>query len=159
MRFRILLNSSAAAAGLSRHPASLAVVVPDWSTCFDMGLLPRLGLMMCQNDLLNYQAVETAYVTSAKLMLLDLLKYEIRGPGDFGNALRRVAADRCGVPFSPLWRLHYGRCKTISPGLYVAILAAYEAICEDRTIDCTDYATPPVWLLPPPKKRSYITPA
>src|SRR5277367_4373012 len=62
----------------------------------------------------------SAYVEEAEKWARSLVRNESRFPGDYGPAMRRLAA-RVGVSFTLLWRLHYKLPKSIDVENYLAI--------------------------------------
>lgn len=66
-----------------------------------------------------------SYVDDAVGWARDLTQAESRCPGDYGNAMQRLAR-QIGVPFRVLWNLHYRRPKTIDAANFVSLGAAYE---------------------------------
>lgn len=63
-------------------------------------------------------------VDDAKRMAMEMAKHEMSGPGDFLEAMRRVA-ERIGVPFGTFWNLRYRRPKEIATHEYIGIFAEY----------------------------------
>ena len=64
------------------------------------------------------------FVEDAAAMAKRLTNAECDGPGDFLNAMGRVAG-RIGVPYGTLWNLRYRKPKEIPVQEYVGILAEY----------------------------------
>lgn len=67
----------------------------------------------------------SSYVDDATGWARDLTQTESRCPGDYGNAMRRLAR-QINIPFRVLWNLHYRRPKTIDAAVFVSLGAAYE---------------------------------
>lgn len=65
-----------------------------------------------------------AFVQEARHWARELCREESRGPGDYSNAMRRIAR-KASVPFGLLWNLHYRVPKTISAHLYASLGAFY----------------------------------
>ena len=65
-----------------------------------------------------------AFVLEAQSWAKALTKSESRFPGDYGPAMRRVAA-KAKVPFGLMWALHYRTPKTISVDAYAQLGAYY----------------------------------
>jgi len=63
-------------------------------------------------------------VDDAKRMAMTMAKHEMSGPGDFLEAMRRVAG-RIGVPFGTFWNLRYRKPKEIPTHEYIGIFAEY----------------------------------
>ena len=63
-------------------------------------------------------------VDDAKRMAMEMAKHEMSGPGDFLEAMRRVA-ERIGVPYGTFWNLRYRKPKEIATHEYLGIFAAY----------------------------------
>ena len=72
----------------------------------------------------DFRAVDQAAVWAR-----ELTRVEARGPGDLGNAWRRLEA-RYGVPASTFWSLRYRPPKDILASIYFRLRGAYEAECE-----------------------------
>lgn len=81
---------------------------------------------MCKKFLRSAQRAEAELVTEAAGWAEDLTRREARGPGDFANAMRRVAS-RLGVPYGALWALRYRPPKGVLASLYFALRDAREA--------------------------------
>lgn len=64
------------------------------------------------------------FVDDAERMAMLMAKAECEGPGDFLNAMRRVAG-RIGVPYGTIWNLRYRKPKEIATHEYLGILAEY----------------------------------
>ena len=60
---------------------------------------------MCKRFLRKAQMPD-ADVIRARSAFDELLRLEIRGPGDTANAMRRIAT-RAAIPFGKLWALRY----------------------------------------------------
>ena len=58
-----------------------------------------------------------------------LARHESRRPGDYDNAMRRVA-DRIGIGYATLWGLRYRQPKRVFADIYFGLKAAYEAMRE-----------------------------
>ena len=65
-----------------------------------------------------------AFVEEARAWAKELCRDESQGPGDYANAMKRVAR-RASIPFGLLWNLHYRLPKTIGAHLYAALGAFY----------------------------------
>jgi hypothetical protein len=65
-----------------------------------------------------------AFVHEARQWAKELCRQESRGPGDYSNAMRRVAR-KASVPFGLIWNLHYRPPKTISADIYASLGAFY----------------------------------
>lgn len=65
-----------------------------------------------------------AFVEEARLWAKELCRAESRGPGDYANAMTRIARG-AAVPFGFLWNLHYRLPKSISAHLYASLGAFY----------------------------------
>lgn len=63
-------------------------------------------------------------VDDAKRMAMEMAKHEMSGPGDFLEAMRRVA-ERIGVPYGTFWNLRYRKPKEIATHEYIGIFAEY----------------------------------
>lgn len=70
-----------------------------------------------------------ADVIRARSAFDELLRLEIRGPGDTANAMRRIAT-RAAIPFGKLWALRYRPPKEIASHILARIEAAHAAECE-----------------------------
>jgi len=84
---------------------------------------------MGKNGLRNWKGRKmnaAGYVDEATSWAKKTVRRESRGPGDYANAMRRIA-DRYGIPYAALWRLHYKRPKSVVTEIYFALQAAYEA--------------------------------
>lgn len=60
-----------------------------------------------------------------------LVHAEARGPGDYGNALARVARS-LGVGRAKLWALLYRPPKDVPASVFVSLFAAYQATCNSQ---------------------------
>lgn len=69
-----------------------------------------------------------SFVEEAAHWARTLVHAESRRPGDYGNAMRRVAR-KARVPFSALWALHYRLPKSVGVEIYVAL---GDAVNEQR---------------------------
>jgi len=95
---------------------------------------------MCKKLLLERKMSRKAfeYVDEAANLAAELALRERRGPGDYLNAMRRMAR-KVSVSYATLWNLRYRKPKSISVHDYVNILEAYadaqarkyEALRED----------------------------
>ena len=65
-----------------------------------------------------------AFVEEARAWAKELCRDLSQGPGDYANAMKRVAR-RASIPFGLLWNLHYRLPKTIGAHLYAALGAFY----------------------------------
>jgi hypothetical protein len=63
-------------------------------------------------------------VEDAKSMAMKLAWHECKGPGDFLEAMRRVA-ERIGVPYGTFWNLRYRKPKEIATHEYMGIFAEF----------------------------------
>lgn len=82
---------------------------------------------MCKKPLRseqNMSAVE--YVSQASEWANDLVRNEMRGPGDLDRAMRRVER-KSGVPYAKLWALRYRKPKDILLSTFFALREAYVA--------------------------------
>ncbi|MBN4095615.1 hypothetical protein [Methylobacterium sp. OT2] len=70
-----------------------------------------------------------ADVMRARSAFDELLRFEVRGPGDTANAMRRIAT-RAAIPFGKLWALRYRPPKEIASHVLARIEAAHAAECE-----------------------------
>ncbi|MGN8092840.1 hypothetical protein [Methylobacterium sp. 22177] len=70
-----------------------------------------------------------ADVMRARSAFDELLRFEVRGPGDTANAMRRIAT-RAAIPFGKLWALRYRPPKEIASHILSRIEAAHAAECE-----------------------------
>lgn len=84
---------------------------------------------MSKFSLREDQMSDASFVDDAAYWAKHLTLRESRGPGDTGNAMRRLES-RYGVPYSALWSLRYRRPKDIVTSVYMRLRAAYEAECE-----------------------------
>lgn len=66
-----------------------------------------------------------ALTADARLKFRALVKDEAQGPGDWLNAVRRLA-HHYGVPYAKLWAVLYKPPKDISASVYLAITEAYD---------------------------------
>lgn len=64
------------------------------------------------------------FVDDAARMAKRLANAECEGPGDYLNAMRRVAG-RIGVPYGTFWNLRYRKPKEIPAHEYLGIFAEY----------------------------------
>jgi len=64
-------------------------------------------------------------VAAASSLALELVRGETIGPGDTGNAMRRLAR-RHALTFGLLWNLRYRRPKDIAAGALMALALAHE---------------------------------
>jgi len=69
---------------------------------------------------------DAAYVEEATTWAKRLVHRASRGPGDYDNAMRRVARE-IGVPYAKLWALHYRKPKGVFAGIYHRLKDAYES--------------------------------
>jgi hypothetical protein len=77
------------------------------------------------------RALEAAeFIEEAANWAHQLVMAETEGPGDYLNAMRRVA-NRFSVPYGMLWDLRYRKPKSIGVEDYFAILSAYAAERSD----------------------------
>jgi hypothetical protein len=80
---------------------------------------------MCNVFLRSWKvSVASAFVQEAESWARALVRSECRFPGDYSNAMRRVAG-QIRVPLGVLWNLHYRQPKTIGVENYAALGAAY----------------------------------
>jgi hypothetical protein len=79
---------------------------------------------MCKKRLF-FRKEKMSLVEEASKWNVDLINSEARGPGNFGNAMRRVAR-RIGVSHSKLWALRYRKPKVIIADVYLALRDAWE---------------------------------
>ena len=81
---------------------------------------------MCKKLLLERKMSRKAfeYVDEAANLAAELALRESRGPGDYLNAMRRMAR-KVSVSYATLWNLRYRKPKSISVHDYVNILEAY----------------------------------
>lgn len=76
---------------------------------------------MRKNDLRSPNVSNAAlFVEEAALWARKLVCAEARGPGDYGNAMRRVAR-KIRVPWTALFNLHYRPPKHLAVEIYVAL--------------------------------------
>jgi hypothetical protein len=68
-------------------------------------------------------------VTHAQDMVRLMVQRESRGNGDVDNAMGRLEA-RYGIPKQTFWSLKYRPPKDVFVGVYLKIIAAYQAECE-----------------------------
>lgn len=98
---------------------------------------------MSKIDLLNQQIHKENRVTSvAYLASVDpvdqahewsdeMVRRDLRGPGDVDNAMRRVAR-RIGVAYSLLWNLRYRKPKDIPTRQYLKLWCAWETLKDNQ---------------------------
>ncbi|WP_091925645.1 hypothetical protein [Methylobacterium sp. yr668] len=67
-----------------------------------------------------------ADVMRARSAFDEVLRFELRGPGDTANAMRRIAT-RERIPFGKLWALRYRPPKEIASHILARIEAAHAA--------------------------------
>ena len=72
--------------------------------------------------------MQNSYVERAAGWADCLARQESRCPGDYDNAMRRVA-QRIGVGYSTLRGLRYRQPKRIFVDIYFSLSAAYEEMC------------------------------
>ncbi|MCJ2107884.1 hypothetical protein MKK70_21395 [Methylobacterium sp. E-041] len=70
--------------------------------------------------------MSNADISRAQSFTDELLRWEIRGPGDTANAMRRIAT-RSALPFAKLWALRYRPPKEIASHVLARIEAAHAA--------------------------------
>ena len=70
-----------------------------------------------------------ATVTQARQWANDLVRREVRGPGDTANAMRRLEA-RTGIPWRVFWGLRYRPPSDLWASVHERLRAAYLAECE-----------------------------
>jgi hypothetical protein len=80
---------------------------------------------MCKNHLRKQQMSPAVLSADAKDKLHDLVHARSRGPGDWMNAIERLARE-LAVPHAKLWAVLYRPPKDISASVYLAILAAHQ---------------------------------
>lgn len=80
---------------------------------------------MCKK-LLRVAQMNSADVSRAQTWADDLVRWEAKGWGDAGNAMKRVAA-RAKVPFSKVWALKYRPPKEIASHVLSRLEAAHAA--------------------------------
>lgn len=66
----------------------------------------------------------SAYVEEAQKWAKSLVREESRFPGDYGRAMRSLA-EKVGVSFTLLWRLHYKLPKSIDVENYLALAESF----------------------------------
>jgi hypothetical protein len=59
----------------------------------------------------------------------DLVRREMRGPGDMEGAMHRLES-RFGIPWRTFWELRYRKPADVMTGLYRQMYAAYQSECE-----------------------------
>jgi len=81
---------------------------------------------MCKKFLSERKMPRKAYeyVDHAAKLAEELAHVESRGPGDYLNAMRRMAR-RVSISYATLWNLRYRKPKSISVHDYISILEAY----------------------------------
>jgi hypothetical protein len=80
---------------------------------------------MVKLDLLSGKMAAGAYVNEAREWAHALTRAESRFPGDYGQAMSRVAS-KIKIPRSVLWNLRYRIPKSISVEHYATLGAAYD---------------------------------
>lgn len=76
-------------------------------------------------------SVEKNYLEQASEWADKLIKNETRRPGDYDNAMQRIARET-GVPYRTLWALRYRKPKDVTASVYFALLEAYETFRLNR---------------------------
>ena len=82
---------------------------------------------MLKNSLWGSQMslTESAFVSRARGWIAELCREEMRGAGDLGEAMRRLAL-RLRLPFGFLFEMTYRPPKRISVGRFFTLWAAHE---------------------------------
>lgn len=83
--------------------------------------------MICEKFLRGMQMSDG--VGEAQIWARELVRREMRGPGDVGNAMRRLG-QRYGIEYSVLYSLRYRPPKDIVVSVYERLRAAYLAECD-----------------------------
>ena len=86
---------------------------------------------MWRKFLLRNEEARLLFVDRSKAWALALVRAESRGPGDMGEAMRRVAR-RIRIPFGRIWALHYRPPKDVPVSIYQSLALAYIAMCEEQ---------------------------
>ena len=84
-----------------------------------------------KNELGKTQMTGAVFVDEARSYLDRLLHVESRGPGDFGNALHRIAR-RERLPHAALWGLRYRPPKDVYASTLFKLRDAYARACEHQ---------------------------
>ena len=79
---------------------------------------------MCKSCLRKQHMNAGALTADARNKFQELVRREARGPGDWLNAVRRLARE-FGLPYAKLWAVLYRPPKDISASVYIAIVDAY----------------------------------
>lgn len=82
---------------------------------------------MCKKSLSEEQTQMS--IATAREMASAIVQREARGPGDLGNAMRRIE-QRYGIPYGLLWGLRYRPPKDIMLSAWTALRNAYDAECR-----------------------------
>jgi hypothetical protein len=85
------------------------------------------------------------YVDEAQKWAKSLVRSECRFPGDYSDAMRRIAR-HTKVPFGLLWRLHYRVPKTIPVDRYALLAEAWANEQCERYRAERRAAEPQTWL-------------